>query len=540
MQDVDAQIAAIEFAHKLATMSPAVVDVTPHLYDRSQAQDIYQRMIQVAENLREELKLQALKRESECQPPGYTAGNSAVDIEVQTSVQEAAAVIQHGATSQDGSVISQQDKDHDNLSTALLSPISGHCSTTPDRVPEHLSSSPAGTSHSRASNQHTGSHCSDAAACVHHDAASMATASVISDVMQSEAVTSGQVADTAPYDGHSYRSDEQVESLSKAGNVFSWFYREAEEQHKKQLARLTLGIDKTCRATKRTLAQMRAMKQKLGDNDPKHQKLETYETLLLLNIEQSQAGIEQQRTLLEQQLQQQHLFWRFLEALSGQSEGGAVSVGSYQYALSLAVGNADTMLTGGHHSSSATATPENMPDMLLLQRLDEQQGLQASCSVSSIDYSLEYESHTRGSWPTRISGNEDAPVSINSIESSSEQDHNKYHQFSSSQRGQVCAMSASDDVLARQVEELRNQVSYKESMRGAPHNNITLRQELHTLNQRNAQLDAELATINRTSTIHAERYQDDMYTDLCGTCYSMTFMHSFVLKCACLGMGCRS
>lgn len=500
-------------------MSPAVVPAMTSLDVGAHMQDMQQRLKQIAENLREELFSQTSQHVSPCHQPctGDDASvKNAVDMEVQTSASLNQAVRHQEALMGQGTSVSVRvpscstpSHSTSRLSAAALSCLPGQMHVPTDTtysVSEHLTGSVSQSGRGGSTQVPTASCHSAIAASVDPEALSMSTASVASNAQPPDERESHASPEPALSDVHSTGLAQLLghEIAQHPTGLFKWFQREAEEQHSEELARMNEGIDKTCRATKRALAQIRAAKQKLLADDPQHADLDHYENWLHLNIEQSQAGIEQRRTLLQQQLEQQQLFWRFLGTVAcGGSVAGAVSAQAYHSALRLAVGD-----TGGS-STALNSVPASagvleftdavVPEVSMNPEHAAMQGRsEPPTSISSVDYSLEYDSQTQASWAAGFAGDAQTVVSVHSISSSiaaEDMDIHPGHHTSARQHVPDLAIGTSRHVLACQVEELRAQVARKEGMKVARDAELRLQQELRALSERNACLDEELAVI---------------------------------------------
>lgn len=511
-------------------MVPAfkTVDVGAHM------QDMQQRLKQIAGNLREELLSQSSQHASPHHQP-FTAADAsvqnAVDMEVQTSMSLDQAVQCQDAQMDQGAPVSvcvsdfSQPSNHTSrLSAAALSCLLGHVHTHTDTtcsVSEHLTGSVSQSGRGGSTEVPTALCHSAIAASVAPEALSMSTTSIASNTHSQDESETHALPEAALSDVHTTSLAQLLghQIPSHPTGLFKWFQQEAEEQHIEEVARMNEGIDKTCRATKRVLAQIRAAKQKLLADDPQRAELDQYENWLRLKIEQSQAGIQQRRTLLQQQLEQQQLFWRFLSTVTcGGSVASVVSADVYHSALRLAVG-----VTGG---SSATLNSVPAPAGVLeiaheivpgvSRSLSEHAAVQGRSeppnSMSSVEYSIEYDRQTQESWASGFAGDAQTAVSVHSIASSNaaeDIDVHPGHHTSAHEQVPNSAIDASRHVLTCQVEELRAQVARKEGMKVARDAELRLQQELLALSVRNACLDEELAEIPRCPDTKSATHDED-------------------------------
>eukprot|EP00892_Ulva_mutabilis_P008022 jgi/Ulvmu1/5592/UM023_0129.1 len=448
-QDLDAHIAAIEYAHKLATMSRAVVPSSP--VDLSnEPQHVHQRLKQIAEDLREELLIQA----STSQGGAVSVSDHRVRTEVQTShtaEPEVASHPQHavlvrGHTSEEGETLRQSQG---NVLNQPLRQSQGDMLNLPYTTPvlpmsivnsEHQMGLPSDTTYT------VSEQASSSITQPEHEASSQTSAKPVhSESMSSMEIVASEVpADSVPgmilpSDAGSYTAtpEPQISNVGvgepgphfssemppQSSVLFQWFQREAQAAHHRELASVNDGINRTCSATKRALAQIRVAKQKLGPEDYRHGQLDACERWLLLQIEQSQAGIQQRRLLLRQQLEQQQLFWQFVAAAVGaHGESGAVSAETYQRALDLAVGNVRN-LSGGWQGMGMTSCHASGSEPVVAAACSPKQiSLSAKqpsvASASSVDYSLDYEAQSSFSWPVPAAGDADGAASVQSESSS--------------------------------------------------------------------------------------------------------------------------
>ena len=523
---MDAQIAAIEYAHKLATTSPSVVlressvDVNHHV------QDLHKRLKQIAENLREEIISQASAGASMHPHPcskDTVNRRQVIDTEVQTSEP----VTVHAEGFQDdvlarppckpghASCYSLPTTHTTHLSAAHLFHLPGLPTDTTYSVSEHLASSrseQAGSSLMHAATMGSGNvgHAEVAAM-------SMPTASVPSETVpadDAESCAPSYEAGASDVASAESRRIFSTDATLQSDVLFQWFQTEAEEQNNCELACLNEGIDKTCRATKRALAQIRAAKQKLEPNDSKHNDLDKWETWLLLQIEQSKAGIQQRRILLQQQLQQQKLFWHFVAtAVRHSGRAGAVSAETYQWALRFAVESTGG-LTSQVHDQRLTDAVSTAASDVYMKAGDHSTPVHSPeygsvPTASSVGYSLEYEEQSGTSWTAAVPADVDAAMCIHSSSSSVAAEGLHGHPDCVERTIHLNPPTV-PSALNRQVQELRARVAHKQDMKNAHDEKVRLQRELQILRERNAHLDAELAAAQHPDAMESSQVRYDV------------------------------